>query len=488
MEPLLESMTREELISIIEQFQNNKKTNETKKFGLIWEEKHDAKVEELRNATPTLVEDETKQIITNHGKPSHVLINGDNYQALTALIPEYKGMVDVIYIDPPYNTGNRDFIYNDKIVDRKDAYQHSHWLSFMHHRLELASELLSETGVILVAIDDNEQARLKLLMDGIFGERNFIANIVWQGTPSSLARFTSGGVDYMLAYAKNIKKANKWKRKKPYAEEMLALVRKTMQTSTADEATTVLRNFIKKNKGNMDAGLTSYNRVDERGRIYANADLSNTLYRPNLKYPITDPATGDVYQPSENGWKLSQETMQKLIDDELVLFEGRKYPRKKLLLTEYMYALPPQSFKAERSKGSTTIKNILGKNAFSFPKSVEVIKEWISSVNSNPDAIILDFFAGSGTTAHAVLELNHEDGGNRQCILVTDGGKAELSGESAKNIRGRAVHIAEEIAYERVKRIITGENWADGKTHEPLGGNLTYYNTVLSPKKVNQES
>lgn len=478
----LQDMTREELYEEIQRLKTLETSTGTKKFGLIWEEKYDVKVDELQTSAPTLIENESKRVTTSPVDVNHILINGDNYQAMTALKETHTGKVDVIYIDPPYNTGNRDFIYNDKIVDRKDAYQHSHWLSFMHHRLALALELLSEHGVILVAIDDNEQARLKLLMDEIFGEKNFIANIVWQGTPSSLAKFTSGGVDYMLAYAKNIKKAHGWKRKKPYAEEMVELVAQKMKTSTVEETTIALRNFIKKNKANMDAGLTSYNRVDARGRIYANADLSNTLYRPNLKYPITDPSTGDVYQPSDNGWKLGQETMQKLIDDELVLFEGRKYPRKKLLLTDYMYALPPQSFKSERSKGSTVVKNILGKNAFNFPKSVTVIKEWISSVNNDPHAVILDFFAGSGTTAHAVLELNKEDGGDRQCILVTDGGKAELVGESAKNLKGKAVHIAEEITYERVKRVITGENWSDGKKHEPLGGNLKYYNTVLCPK------
>lgn len=476
------SITEEILRKIAEQAKEIEQLKE-KKFGLVWEDKPDAQVLRLQDETPALIEDLTRAVVTGEEESDHLLINGDNYHALTALLATHKGKVDVIYIDPPYNTGSKDFIYNDNYLDKRDSYRHSKWLSFMEARLRLARELLSETGVIFISIDDNEHARLKLLMDEIFGVKNFITNIVWQGSPSSLARFTSGGVDYILAYAKDIKVTPRWRRKKPYAQEMVELVEKQLQKKASPEqAAVVLRAYIAKNKTRMDIGLRGYNKVDKDGRIYTDCDLVNSLPRPNLKYPLTDPETGEVYEPPQNGWKVGREMMEELLDADCVLFEGRKFPRRKLLLTEHMNALPMQSFKAERSKGSSLLNKILGKGKFDFPKNMDVIKEWIATANSNPDAVILDFFAGSGTTGHAVLELNHEDGGHRQCILITDGGKTETAGESSKNAgKDGSINIAEEVMYERLQRVATGKGWADGKEHEPLGGNLRYYKVLLAP-------
>lgn len=481
------TMNLEEIQEIVARLSDeNAHLKSNQSFGLSWENSLDEKALMLQSCVPLLKEDLSRYVKTNVASPTHLLIKGDNLHALTALHSTYAGKVDVIYIDPPYNTGNKDFIYNDSYVDAKDSYRHSRWLSFMKPRLEIAQQMLSENGVILVSIDDNEQPRLRLLMDSIFGENNFIANLIWQGSPSSLAKFTSGGIDYILAYGKNVNKLSKWKLEKPYAKEMVSLVEKSMTANNVEETTKKLRAFILKNKSQMDVGLTGYNRVDEQGRIYSDAGLVNSLSRPNLKYPITDPKTGQVYEPHDNGWKLSPETMGKLIDDDLVLFEGRKYPRKKLLLVDYLYSLPRQSFKAERSKGSSVLNNILGKNKFHFPKNVDVIKEWIGIVSDNKDAIIMDFFAGSGSTAHAVAELNADDGGNRKCILVTDGGKTELEGDSAKNKRGEIIDIAEEVTYERVKRVLTGKGWADGKEHLELGGNMRYYTVdLLSWEDVN---
>jgi DNA modification methylase len=415
------------------------------------------------------------------------LIEGDNLSVLTALQNTHKNKVDVIYIDPPYNTGNNDFIYHDarkssladiegadvndyektldgrvRSVKKNNPEFHSLWLSFMEKRLFLAKELLKDTGVIICAIGDDEQPRLRLLMGDIFGEENFVANVVWQGSPSSLSKFTSGGVDYMIMFAKNAGKQKPWRKEKLYAREMLQLVEDEMSShGDKEKASIKLKKFIL-SKRDIEKGLASYNQIDDQGRVHASSNLDNALYRPNLIYPVTDPETGRVYESPEKGWKLSKETMDELINKSLVIFGDRKFPRKKLLLSEYLYALPPQSFKAERSAGNTQLVNILGKGKFNFPKNTQVIKEWIYSINSDKDAVILDFFAGSGTTGHAVAELNKEDGGNRQCILVTHGD------ENGKN-------IAEDVTAERMKRVLSGANWADGKGHESLPGMFNYY-------------
>ena len=155
--------------------------NEKKHYGLVWEESSEAAWDDMQDQLPVFVEDATKRLDSApEGSPNHVLIEGDNLNALAALTYAYAGKIDVIYIDPPYNTGNKDFIYNDSFVDKDDSFRHSKWLSFMNRRLKIAKKLLSEKGVIFISIDDNEQAALKLLCDEIFGERNFVAKFDWR--------------------------------------------------------------------------------------------------------------------------------------------------------------------------------------------------------------------------------------------------------------------------------------------------------------------
>lgn len=406
------------------------------------------------------------------------IIEGENLSALIALYPEYQGKVDLIYIDPPYNTGNDDFIYEDTrihkstkeelltlspnihgqehTVGKDDPFKHSKWLSFMERRLFLAHELLNDTGVIIVAIGDDEHHRLRLLLDQVFNEHNFIANIVWQGSPSSLAKYTTGGVDYMLIYGKNKNLVPKFKDKKEFSDEMLTLVRTKLQSGTIENAQLALRKFIADAKGKIAPGLALYNRVDSKGRIYADSGLANSAYRPNLKYPIIDPATGKIFETPDNGWKVKESVMRSLISDDLVLFGNRKYPRRKLLLSEHMDALPHPVFKKDRSGGSKILEKMIGNRDFSFPKDPDVLKRWIGMIMPK-DGIALDFFAGSGTTGHAITMLNDEDNGSRSCILVTN------------NEGG----IARNITQKRMQAALTGK-WADGKNHVPLPGGLSY--------------
>ena len=196
----LEGLTNDERSSLIGLLRQHKK------YGLVWEDKPEDVEERLREELPVLREVKDKAIMSDDpDAPNHILIEGDNLEALTALSYTHEGKIDVIYIDPPYNTGNKDFVYNDKFVDVEDEFRHSMWLSFMSKRLKIAKRLLSDKGVIFISIDDNEQANLKLLCDYVFGEENFVAQIIWQKRTSPDARYNLGAAhDYILVYGKYI--------------------------------------------------------------------------------------------------------------------------------------------------------------------------------------------------------------------------------------------------------------------------------------------
>lgn len=194
----LEGLTNEEKSELIKLLRSQKK------YGLVWEDKPEDAEQRMLNEQPVLVEVPERAILSDDAEaPNHILIEGDNLEALTALSYTHAGKIDVIYIDPPYNTGNKDFIYNDSFVDKEDGYRHSKWLSFMNKRLKIAKNLLSEKGVIFISCDDNEQAPLKMLCDEIFGEANFFTNLIWQSTPGSNTGKTIKTVtEYVLMFAK----------------------------------------------------------------------------------------------------------------------------------------------------------------------------------------------------------------------------------------------------------------------------------------------
>ena len=191
-----------------------KELKKKKKYGLVWEEKPEEVIDMCKKKLPVLKEVKNKEIITDKNKPMNLLIEGDNYHALSVLNYTHAKKVDVIYIDPPYNTGNKDFIFNDRFVDKEDGYRHSKWLSFMEKRLKLAKNLLKDTGVIFISIDDNEMAQLKLLMDdknkGLFGEENFVQNFMWLHGKGKKDRWSRTLQQYILCYAKNKNNLSSW--------------------------------------------------------------------------------------------------------------------------------------------------------------------------------------------------------------------------------------------------------------------------------------
>ena len=271
-----------------------------KKYGLVWEDKPEDVEERLRDELPVLVEDTSKALIsTETDAPNHILIEGDNLEALTTLAYTHEGKIDVIYIDPPYNTGNKDFVYNDKFVDKEDSYRHSKWLSFMSKRLRIAKQLLSDKGMIFISIDDNEQAQLKLLCNDLFGEKNFVVDLVWsnqEGGGSSDSKLFRIKHEHIIVFAKNI--------------------------SLLDV------------KGVEISNEERYKEEDEykqiRGKYYLQKlGMGSIQYSTSLDYPIIAPDGSEIYPRDNNNgrkacWRWSKEKLKWGIENGFVIIKKSK--------------------------------------------------------------------------------------------------------------------------------------------------------------------
>jgi len=357
---------------------------------------------------------------TNSGNK---IIHGDNLEALKAILPEYEGRIKCIYIDPPYNTGNEGWVYNDNVNDPKikkwlgqvvgkeaeDLTRHDKWLCVMYPRLKLLHKLLAEDGAIFISIDDNEQANLKLICDEIFGSGNFLASIVWQKKygPANDAKYLSETHEYIITYAKT---KMIWKPKLVQRDE------------------SQLKAF--KNPDN-----------DKRG-LWRASDLSARTYSANTDYPIEGPLGDIFYPPKSRSWIVSKDRFNELLSDNRITFgvNGKGRPMQKKFLSEVKQGITAQTWWGREFAGDNKIakyevKEIFPENPFETPKPSSLLKR-IFEISTDKNSIILDSFAGSGTTAHAVLNINKQDGGNRKfiCIEMED--------------------YAETITAERVKRVI----------------------------------
>ena len=443
----------------------------------------------------------TGKIERGGDKPAHVVINGENYHALDALTFTHAGKVDCIYIDPPYNTGG-DLTYNDKRVSREDGDKHAKWLSFMERRLKLAKKLLKPTGVIIAAIDDNEQAHLKLLMDQIFGEQNFIANVVWQGARKNDAFFVSNGHDYMLVYGKSkdsIRATDmKWREEKVGVHAVLEQGRKAWEAASGDDiaATAAMRAWFKSLPKESELQAMSrcvYFLPD--GRLCRDCDIT-WPGGGGPRYDVLHPKTQRAVPVPDAGWRFSNsETMQQAIHDGRVIFrDDHTKPislKKPLENTTGQVVL--STFDRNRMHAGKNLEKLLGEKRFDFPKDVEILKRWIGLVTTNnPEAVILDFFAGSGSTGQAVMELNAADDGRRQCILITNN---EVNEKTEKELIKRGLRrglpdweaqgIHQRVTRPRLETVATGIRPDGSKFSDGLEENVEFFDlTYENPDAV----
>lgn len=386
---------------------------------------------------PVLKEVKSKAIESDKSKLVNLLIEGDNYHSLAVLNFTHREAVDLIYIDPPYNTGNNDFIYNDKFVDKEDSFRHSKWLSFMEKRLKLAKNLLKPTGAIFISIDDNEQAPLKMLCDEIFDEENFVANVIWNSRKSvSSDAIISLNHNHTLVYAKDVE---------------------------------ILREAVRKsNKFKLPAQEEKFSNSDNDKRGAWVADPFEAAgVRKNLSYAIKNSNTGEIYYPVKGRhWAVLEEEYFRLLKDNRIVFgkNGKGKPSRKRFLRDAMEkGMTPKSIWDDvgtTTNGTQELEDILGEKKFNNPKPVSLIKR-ILELTTDKNSTILDFMAGSGTTGHAVLGYNKEDGGNRQFILCTNNEN----------------NICTDVCYPRLKKVINGYKNQKREKVDGLGGNLKYFKT-----------
>lgn len=491
-----EAYSKDALIAHIRELEKQLKNN---KYGLYWDksiEQEDV-VRKCKRFIPVLKREESLCLMNKPDSDTHILIEGDNFHALTTLnmMCGNEGFVDVIYIDPPYNRGEDDFRYNDKYVDKEDGYKHSKWLQFMSIRLELARKLLNNAGIIIVNIDEHEDAQLEILLQQTFGENNRIGTIIWNKmNPKGDAQGISSQHETILCYAKNIsaflEMENTCMRPKPNANEMISkansLYRKIGKRIIPDEVASAIKPFnysdeIKKdfyvtydlelvNKEFQNwlktkpfsSGEKAYKYIDEDGKVYRGVSMAwpNKKKAPDDYFiPLIHPVTGKECPVPARGWRNPPATMKALLESGRILFgeDENKQPERKYFLEENMFENTPSIY--ENADSADDMLEDIGVQ-FEYPKPISEAMYVINNIHPEPK-IILDFFAGSGTTAHAVLELNKLYGGHRKCIVCTN----------------NEDNICDEVTYPRIKTVITGKRSDGSEYSEGIEANLMYYRT-----------
>ncbi len=417
-----------------------------KKYGLVWEE-HEEKVDvQMRTHIPVFTEVKEREISAAPEKPYNFLLEGDNLHSLYLLEKTHKGAIDLIYIDPPYNTGNKDFVYDDSFVDSTDGFKHSKWLSFMATRLNIAKNLLSREGAIFISIDSNEYAQLKMLCDDIFDESNYIGTLIWR-------KKTGGGQtddffvtehEYVLGYRKSSE--FKW-------------------IEYQDEAN------IEDFKYSDTKGRYTIVKLEKWGSSAHKED------RPTMYFSIIDPDGNDFFPVAPDGkdgrWRVGADRLNRLVANNQIHWNKDKKTNKWIPYEKVYYdkskgkLLKSRSILYDLAETGTATKLLTNifqqKDIFNNPKPVELLRFLILHIQPK---IVLDFFAGSGTTAQAVLEDNLEDNDKIKFILCTNN-------ES---------QICDNVTYPRIKTVITGKR-ADGSSYsDGIPANLKYYRTDFVPR------
>lgn len=507
-------------------------TDKTRKVAVLGED-HERPVEDLvvvrEFGEPVYPGLESVERIQNDSDdaPWHTVINGENFHALQALRSMHRGKIDLIYIDPPYNTGNDGWIYNDRYVDSNDRAKSSKWLSYMERRLLLARDLLKQTGVIIVAIGDAEQHRLRMLLDQTLGAQNFVSNIVWQGGRKNDSRHVSNGADYMLVYAKDLstwtvkgfrvknspdvsslksaqipEQGARWWGGKAGVEQVLAAAKDIWDQTGGDhtQATKKWRAWMSefKKEGVATDAVTRFTTLDSNGRpMRTDGDLRSPNPRENLRYDVLHPVTGEPVAMHPNGWVCEKDEMDRYLAEDRVYFgpDHTTTAYLKRYLNEQNTQVAESVFFRDRTAGSEHLVDILGDKRFPNPKDVNVLMRWFR-LATPCDALIVDFFGGSGTTTEAVMRLNQEDNSTRQSILVTNN---EVGAKEANRLRKEGHHpgdreweakgVFEYVCRPRISTVVTGQR-PDGSNYgDGLPANVEFFNlTYLDAGRVRRGS
>lgn len=490
------NLTKDQLLEVIEKLEGKKK------YGLVWDEERvpEKVVTDCQDKLPVLTEVKGKEVNTDENEPTHILIEGDNYHALSVLNYTHKGKIDLIYIDPPYNTGSKDnvFIYNDKIIDKNDTYRHSKWLNFMFKRLELAKALMKDEATIYISIDDNSVSQLRLLCNKVFGEDNFIAILpTIMNLKGNQDQFGFAGThEYTLVFAKN-------------------------------KASALIKEFELDDEEMDDWEEDEFGFFKRGAPMRATGAESKRENRPKMFYPIlVDRESKEIIPIKDNEFKAIYDSATKTFDDKHLKALKEKYEtegfaviipqnddgtygrwrwgwsneNKEKLKTEVLLSEGNGSFsfyKKQRpsvgdlpskkpkslfykagyssSTGTALLKRIFGnKKVFNNPKPVDLIKD-IILLSSNNNSLIVDFFAGSGTTAQALLELNRDNPeSNRKLIICTNNEN----------------EICETVTLPRIKSVIKGYTYKVKRREieiDGTGNNLKYFKTSFVANNRNKD-
>lgn len=444
-----------------------------KRYGLVWEEHEEAVDVKMESCIPVFAEATDKKIEGTADSPINFLVEGDNLHTLYLLEKSLKSRIDVIYIDPPYNTGNKDFMYDDTFVDKEDSFRHSKWVSFMEKRLRVARELLTNDGVIFVSIDENEQANLELLMDDVFGPDNKIGEFIWKG------RSGKGGTNSQIAYQHEYIKV--------YAKNAMVVNFYQIQTVSDKEKTENLRQWgdnapFRVNRPTMFfpvliKGETYSLPTDEELVSIYNKETS---FDDQKLQQIINKYEGQGYtvvlpmrEDADDGygrWRQGVPGFKNLISANLLTHAVSKEGEitlKKIIPSGKESTIALDSILdtvGTSADGTKEIKRMFGKKVFDTTKPLDLIKYLVYLGTFNkPNAIVLDFFAGSGTTGEAVIELNKEYGGTRRFILATNNEN----------------NIAQDVTLERMS-MVSGGYEATAKYKEVI------YEEKLTPTRLKQ--
>jgi len=462
-------------ISELKKVVDPKSVNETERYEFRWFGKSNAKREAFTPTDATLVYDEERSV--NPTESEHLIIEGENLAVLKLLSNSYREQIKCIYIDPPYNTGN-DFVYSDSWKQDKAEYWedaemtengykidtnaetdgrfHSNWLNMMYSRLLIARQLLKEEGIIAIHIDEHEEHHLRKLCEDVFGEENFLGNIIWdKQNPKGDAKSIGYQHENIMLFAKSSEylfSVSDLRREKPNANQILkkaATLYKKVSKTGLDEVNSEFKEWIKCQP--FSGGERAYDKIDKNGNVYQSVSMAwpNKKKAPDQYFiPLVHPTTKKECPIPERGWRNPPETMENLLKNDLILFgvDETTQPRKKYLLKENLVENIPSVISFGGSDDALFKKWNL---EFDNPKPYKFVKDFIKPFISKDD-VVLDFFGGSGTAGHAITELNQEDGGNRKYILVQ---LPEQTDEKSEAYKAGYKKISD-ITIERNKRVV----------------------------------